>query len=46
MRDAIVTAGGEIVELTPQERSAFVKAVKPLHDEARSRFGDMFVLLD
>jgi TRAP-type C4-dicarboxylate transport system substrate-binding protein len=44
-RDAIVAAGGEIVELTPQERAAFVKAVKPLHDEARSRFGDMFALL-
>jgi C4-dicarboxylate-binding protein DctP len=45
-RDAIVASGGEIVELTPQERAAFVKAVKPLHDEARSRFGEMFALLN
>ncbi len=45
-RDAIVASGGEIVELTSQERAAFVAAVKPLHDEARSRFGDMFALLE
>jgi TRAP-type C4-dicarboxylate transport system substrate-binding protein len=45
-RDAIVASGGEIVELTPQERAAFVAAVKPLHEEARSRFGDMFALLE
>jgi TRAP-type C4-dicarboxylate transport system substrate-binding protein len=45
-RDAIVAAGGEVVELTPRERAAFVAAVKPLHDEARSRFGDMFALLE
>ena len=38
-RKAILEAGGEVVELTPQERSAFARAVKPLHDEARSRFG-------
>jgi TRAP-type C4-dicarboxylate transport system substrate-binding protein len=43
-RKAIEEAGGEIVELTPLERAAFVKAVKPLHDEARARFGEAFAL--
>lgn len=39
-------AGCEIVELTPDEREQFVRMVKPLHDEARTRFGDkMFDLL-
>ncbi len=42
---AIEDAGGEIVELTPGERAAFVRAVKPLHDEARARFGDAYALL-
>jgi len=31
---------------TPAERAAFVRAVKPLHDEARSRFGEAFALLE
>ena len=44
-RQAIIDAGGEIVELTPDERSAFVRAVKPLHDEARTRFSEAFALL-
>jgi TRAP-type C4-dicarboxylate transport system substrate-binding protein len=45
-RTAIVSAGGEVVELTPAERAAFARAVKPLHDEARKRFGDeVFALL-
>ena len=44
-RKAIEDAGGEIVELTPQERAAFVRAVKPLHDEARARFGEAFAAL-
>jgi len=45
-RKAIEDAGGEIVELTPQERLAFVRSVKPLHDEARALFGDgIFELL-
>jgi len=39
-RKAIVSAGGEVVELTPAERAAFARAVKPLHEEARKRFGD------
>jgi len=39
-RKAIEAAGGEVVELTPAERAAFARAVKPLHDEARKRFGD------
>lgn len=45
-RQAILDAGGEIVELTSAERAAFVKAVKPLHDEARGRFGEAFALLE
>jgi len=45
-RQAIVDAGGEIVELTPAERAAFVQAVKPLFDEARGRFGEAFALLE
>jgi TRAP-type C4-dicarboxylate transport system substrate-binding protein len=44
-RTAIADAGGEIVELTLEERAAFVRAVKPLHDEARARFGEAFALL-
>jgi TRAP-type C4-dicarboxylate transport system substrate-binding protein len=45
-RKAIEDAGGEVLELTPDERAAFVRAVKPLHDEARRRFGDeVFALL-
>jgi TRAP-type C4-dicarboxylate transport system substrate-binding protein len=39
-RKAIEAAGGEVVELTPAERAAFSRAVKPLHEEARKRFGD------
>jgi TRAP-type C4-dicarboxylate transport system substrate-binding protein len=45
-RKAIEDAGGEVLELAPEERAAFVKAVKPLHDEARRRFGEeAFALL-
>lgn len=44
-RKAIEDAGGEIVDLTAAERAAFVRAVKPLHDEARSRFGEAFAAL-
>lgn len=45
-RKAIESAGCEVVDLTPEERAAFVRAVKPLHDEARKRFGEkMFALL-
>ena len=45
-RQAIEDAGGEIMELTADERAAFVRAVKPLHDEARTRFAEAFALLD
>ncbi|MBI3043126.1 MAG: TRAP transporter substrate-binding protein [Betaproteobacteria bacterium] len=46
-RKAIEAAGGEILELTPAERAAFARNVKPLHDEARKRFGgEVFALLD
>lgn len=45
-RQAIVAEGGEIVELAADEREAFARAVKPLHEEARKRFGnEMFDLL-
>jgi len=45
-RGTLQAAGCEIVDLTPEEREAFVRAVKPLHDEARKRFGeDVFALV-
>jgi TRAP-type transport system periplasmic protein len=44
-RQAIEAAGGEVIELTPAELAPFVAAVKPLHDEARARFGEAFALL-
>ena len=45
-RKAIESAGGEVLELTAEQRAAFARAVKPLHDEARRRFGDeVFALL-
>ncbi len=42
---SIKNAGGEVVRLSAVERSAFVAAVKPLHDEARARFPDAFAAL-
>jgi TRAP-type C4-dicarboxylate transport system substrate-binding protein len=45
-RRKIESTGGEVVELTPEERAAFLRAVQPLHDEARKRYGEeMFALL-
>jgi len=45
-RKAIEASGGEVVELTLAERAAFARAVKPLHEEARRRFGDeVFALI-
>jgi TRAP-type C4-dicarboxylate transport system substrate-binding protein len=45
-RKSIEAVGGEVLELTPEERAAFARAVKPLHDEARKRFGEeVFALL-
>lgn len=45
-RKSLESAGCEIVDLTPEERAAFVRAVKPLHNEARERFGNaLFDLL-
>jgi len=45
-RKAIEDAGGEIIEPTSDERAQWVKAVQPLHEEARRRFGEeMFALL-
>ena len=44
-RKAIEDAGCEIIEPGPDERAAFVRAVRPLHDEVRKRFGEeMFAL--
>lgn len=45
-RKAIEDAGGELVDLTPTERAEFVRAVKPLHDAARQRFGEAFALFE
>lgn len=44
-RRAIEDAGGEFVELKPDEREAFARAVKPLHDEMRERFGEQIFAL-
>lgn len=45
-RKALESAGCEVLDLAAEERAAFARAVKPLHDEARKRFGDeMFALL-
>jgi TRAP-type C4-dicarboxylate transport system substrate-binding protein len=46
-RKTLEDAGCEILDLTEEERAAFARAVKPLHDEARKRFGEeMFALLE
>jgi len=39
-RKAIEDAGGEVIELAAEQRAAFVRALQPLYDEARDRFGD------
>jgi TRAP-type transport system periplasmic protein len=39
-RREIESAGCELVELSARERDAFVSTVRPLHDEARSQFGE------
>ena len=44
-RRAIEDAGGEFVELKPDEREGFARAVKPLHDEMRERFGEQIFAL-
>ncbi|HEY7656241.1 MAG TPA: TRAP transporter substrate-binding protein [Burkholderiales bacterium] len=45
-RKALEAEGCEFVELTADQRAAFARAVKPVHDEARKRFGDeVFSLL-
>ena len=45
-RKTIESAGGDVLELTADERAAFARAVRPLHDEARKRFGaEVFALL-
>ena len=43
---AIRNEGGEIVKLTAQEHEAFVRAVTPIYDEARSQYGrDLLALV-
>ena len=43
---AIREAGGEIIELSPQELQAFVDAVSPIYDEARSQYrGELLELV-
>ena len=37
-RVAIVDAGGEIVELTPEERQMFIDAVTPIYAELRDQY--------
>ena len=44
-RKTIEDAGCEVVDLTPAQRAEFVRAVSPLHAEARGRFGEAFALL-
>ena len=46
-RKVLEGEGCEFVDLTADARAAFARAVKPLHDEARKRFGnEVFALLD
>ena len=35
---AIKKAGGELIELTPQEHEAFARAVNPIYGEARAEY--------
>ena len=45
-RKVLEAEGCEFVELTADEHAAFARAVKPVHDEARERFGgEVFALL-
>jgi tripartite ATP-independent transporter DctP family solute receptor len=45
-RQAIVEAGCDIVELTPQEHAAFVAAVQPLLADAKKMYGaEMFAMV-
>jgi len=45
-RKVLEAEGCEFVELTADEHAAFARAVKPVHDEARKRFGnEVFALL-
>jgi TRAP-type C4-dicarboxylate transport system substrate-binding protein len=45
-RKALEAEGCEFVELTENDHAAFARAVKPVHDEARQRFGEkVFALL-
>ena len=42
---AIRKEGGEIVDITPEERKAFVTAVTPIYGEARAQFGQKLLAL-
>jgi C4-dicarboxylate-binding protein DctP len=41
----IVKAGGQIIELTPEQRDAFINAVRPIYAEARNEFGNELLAL-
>ncbi|MGA2991713.1 MAG: TRAP transporter substrate-binding protein [Candidatus Korobacteraceae bacterium] len=43
--DTIRQAGGEIIELTPEQHRAFADAVAPLHREARSMYDAKLLVL-
>ncbi len=42
---AIRNAGGEIVELTPEQHQSFVTAVAPIYGEARNQYGQALLSL-
>jgi len=44
-RQAIEAEGCEITELSTREREVFEQTVRPMHDEARARFGDAIYAL-
>ena len=44
-REEIERSGGEVLELAAAARAEFVRAVQPLHDEARQRFGEEILAL-
>ncbi len=43
--EMIRAAGGDIVELTPEELAAFVTAIQPIHAEARTQFSAEYLRL-
>ena len=39
-RQALLDAGCETIELSPEERQGVIDVLKPLHEEARGLFGE------